>query len=567
MKWLPAILLAIVVPGTGVLSAADASNAESSDTQDLIFLAPKHPLFIRLHITINGRGFRELPDVLSESLFAALDADTDGKLDEKEAERIPPRARFRDALQSTPIKFEEIDRNANEQIEPAELRAFVRESVGNPLSLQRGADRRRLDVGLFGRFDNNDDGMVTHEEILATRRRLAQRDIDDDETLSAMEFTPLMPQAGTDTAAGGSLLIALDNSRWQSDVAFKLMRYYDSDQAGNGMKRRLQRRELGISQQAFDRLDKNGNGELGLAELTPFVQEPIPHLELLIELQTKGRPRLKITPLKNDSDVTIMPERRGRLRLMISGIEILLDTERARVRAFDDRQMFKLRFLQSDADKNGYLDENEFGGLQLPRAQFKAVDRNQDGMVQRAEVTAYVNQQSSLTRHQAKLTVAKDGKSLFETLDKNIDRRLSPREFQTAMVQLREWDANGDGRLALTEVPNKYKLTFGVGESLLFSGPEMAANQVNMQARRPAEDQSAPVWFQKMDRNRDGDISRREFLGPRATFEKIDRDGDGLIDVEEAAQVDQNAGGSQNSRQTPAGETSTSESVDASTSP
>ena len=46
---------------------------------------------------------------------------------------------------------------------------------------------------------------------------------------------------------------------------------------------------------------------------------------------------------------------------------------------------------------------------------------------------------------------------------------------------------------------------------------------------------AGPSWFRKMDRNRDGDISRREFLGPRADFERLDGDRDGLIDAEEAA--------------------------------
>ncbi len=329
-------------------------------------------------------------------------------------------------------------------------------------------------------------------------------------------------------------MIALDNSRWQSDVALKLIRFYSTDSKNS---RKLKRAELGIDEQTFAKLDKNQDGQLGLAELTPLVQEPVPQLELLIELQTKSRPLLAISVISKPDDVEIHPGRGGRLTLLVSGIEILLDTQRARIRAFDDRQMFKLRFLQSDADKNGYLDENEFGGLQLPGAQFEVVDRDGDKMVQVAEVTAYVNQQSSLTRHQAKLTVDKDGKSLFETLDGNIDRRLSRREFLTAMTQLREWDANNDGRLALTEIPNKYKLTFSVGQSLLFAADGMAPNQVNLEARRPEENDSAPVWFQKMDRNRDGDISSREFLGSQAIFEKIDRDADGLIDVEEAAQV------------------------------
>jgi Ca2+-binding EF-hand superfamily protein len=43
-----------------------------------------------------------------------------------------------------------------------------------------------------------------------------------------------------------------------------------------------------------------------------------------------------------------------------------------------------------------------------------------------------------------------------------------------------------------------------------------------------------PLWFQKMDRNGDGDISPREFLGTDEDFRKIDADGDGLISSAEA---------------------------------
>jgi hypothetical protein len=41
-----------------------------------------------------------------------------------------------------------------------------------------------------------------------------------------------------------------------------------------------------------------------------------------------------------------------------------------------------------------------------------------------------------------------------------------------------------------------------------------------------------------MDRNGDGDVSRREFLGTDEEFREIDTDGDGLISIEEAERYD-----------------------------
>jgi hypothetical protein len=45
---------------------------------------------------------------------------------------------------------------------------------------------------------------------------------------------------------------------------------------------------------------------------------------------------------------------------------------------------------------------------------------------------------------------------------------------------------------------------------------------------------NAPASFDGMDRNRDGDVSRRELLGPAKDFLHINADGDGLIDLAKA---------------------------------
>ena len=64
--------------------------------------------------------------------------------------------------------------------------------------------------------------------------------------------------------------------------------------------------------------------------------------------------------------------------------------------------------------------------------------------------------------------------------------------------------------------------TGGAGESTV--------PRISVQARAPV----GPIWFQRMDRNMDGDLTWKEFLGPRHVFEELDADGDGLIDPQEA---------------------------------
>src|SRR5262249_60952119 len=97
----------------------------------------------------------------------------------------------------------------------------------------------------------------------------------------------------------------------------------------------------------------------------------------------------------------------------------------------------------------------------------------------------------------------------------------------------------GDGQIALSEIPRNYQMTLVRGGA---AGPNPFAFQAAAlygprQISVPPL-KEGPTWFRKMDRNRDGDVSRREFLGTDEEFRRLDTDGDGLISLEEAIRGD-----------------------------
>lgn len=50
-----------------------------------------------------------------------------------------------------------------------------------------------------------------------------------------------------------------------------------------------------------------------------------------------------------------------------------------------------------------------------------------------------------------------------------------------------------------------------------------------------AGSRGGPSWFAAMDRNGDGDVSRREWLLEAEAFDKYDADRDGLVSAHEAS--------------------------------
>lgn len=138
-----------------------------------------------------------------------------------------------------------------------------------------------------------------------------------------------------------------------------------------------------------------------------------------------------------------------------------------------------------------------------------------------------------------------DGYPLFRLVDRNGDRRLSPRECRNLKNVLVALDLDGDGAISVREKPTAIRVSISRGPHVheMLAAPTSAAREfastgLVSSASPPAAGSASkvPPWFADMDRNRDGDVSRTEFLGTSEQFKELDRDQDGLISNQEAGE-------------------------------
>jgi Ca2+-binding EF-hand superfamily protein len=214
--------------------------------------------------------------------------------------------------------------------------------------------------------------------------------------------------------------------------------------------------------------------------------------------------------------------------------------------------LLKIFALQADADKNRYLDEGEFATFQgMARGEvsldftFQDVDLDGNQQVTSQEIGDFFSLDGLYSQSRLEATLTDDAVTLFDLIDGESpdkrDRRLSPRDFQEGASRLLSYDANGDGALATGEILSELMLSFGQPEILSY-GARNTPQQPTAQQRNAPRPQSGPLWFRRMDRNQDEDLTWGEFLGPREEFERIDRNGDGFLTLDEAEQAGRGTG-------------------------
>jgi Ca2+-binding EF-hand superfamily protein len=218
----------------------------------------------------------------------------------------------------------------------------------------------------------------------------------------------------------------------------------------------------------------------------------------------------------------------------LPGVRLSFVANRQAPQGINFEQNAKAYLTRFDADSNGYLETSEVP--ENVAQQVAMWDENEDGKVYVEEIAASYARQFAPQASQVQANVASQGNSLFQTLDQTGDGRLSLREMRVASQQILALDKDEDQQISLREIPATFTVTFALGNPSY--GYRVVSAGSMPGAGQPAPAGSGPEWFRRMDRNGDGDVTLKEFLGDEAEFKQFDTNTDGFIEPKEAAAVE-----------------------------
>ncbi len=491
--------------------------------RDVFLLLDRGPVHLRLKVTIGGKSPQAVRRDYLARLFKALDADDDGKLSRAEFERSPLNTTRRGPGAKLSPK------EAAEIVPASKLTEALERVAGETLAFRQTDTARKTDDMVFAALDTNKDGVLSDDEVREAQALLLLKDSDDDDCITIDEFNPpagpvlggAIPGAPErPLAAASTLLIDGANPLFGQ----RLVRKYD--RTGDG---KLSPQEIGISPERFRALDTDGDGTLSAEELKAFPRQ-LPDVDAGLELEPPPgqSPRIALAdPAKARAtrpDVALFGLGETDLALAVKSFDPVKS-------ALTDAQQ---QFNRLDADQNGYLDRDELkDSIRFQRGLFEAIDTDGNDMIFWPEMEAYVRSRAEAAATRCDIVLHDLGHGFFEALDRNHDGRIGLREIRVAADTLRVLRKTGQVSLRATDPPRRLHLEVVRGTFQLFgTGPagESTVPRLVTQPRTPV----GPVWFQRMDRNQDGDLTWKEFLGPRHVFEELDTNRDGLIDPTEA---------------------------------
>jgi Ca2+-binding EF-hand superfamily protein len=525
-----------------------------ADRQDFLFFAESRLVRMRIQLKAAGEPLSERWTGQLRKYFDFVDRDGDGYLNRYEAEFVFSNAGINQMIQTgfayqrpddVARTFADMDVDQDGRISFDEFAYGYTPTAARVITALPSPNRDVfadvLTDELFKLFDTDKDGKLSRAELDAVEKLFVTLDSDEDECLSAMEVAPsVFNPAGF---RGQSRPIAKSAPAEQPVLAFRpgqipdsiletILAHYDRDK-----NYKLTKTENPFSDEVFKALDRTGNGELSVSELMAWKDAP-PDLELEMTLGAKAE----------ESAIRLLPPGDGRPTPLAKGFKVVSDgtavftigNQSVQLSCYLPRGVYGQSPMPNNVllfpdNGRGFITERDLAGPQTQgmRVMFDMIDRDADGKITRREFDAFVALQQSFTKLPLSLVYSAQTPSLFQFLDQNGDGRLSVREVREAWSRLIALEPSSKEYVTRAALQPQGALRFGrAAEVFAFNPAFMYTQPTNRQSTR------GPLWFRKFDRNGDGELSRSEFPGSAAEFDRLDTNKDGYISLEEAEAAD-----------------------------
>ena len=530
-------------------ASPDVDIQVDAGRQRVLLLAPGGPVLVDLWLTHDGRPHTQAIEDLVARVLAAGDTDGDGHSTWKEFTTNTPfllgplAGLTSDNLRAALPWTERFDTHTDGEIDPDEARAWLGRRGGRravPLTLRSYRSRStspRSQSRVWRLLDADRDGRLSSDELDQAPSQLLSRDADDNHVIHLDDLGTLRDQIRSVDAnsmptrqdAGRHAAIMLDDHNDWYRVWYIVSDRY----AARG---ELSPSSFPLFPTLFAELDTDGDGDLTEEEFMVLATRK-PHLALRVAFGTsttegKYGPSVELLEQSSDLEPAIARSPR-RVVLALGGGQLDISVhDMAPSGNFEAFAAARLASLDKDGD--GTLNEEELKAETPPgTASFATLDTDGSSTVTAAELADSLRLTQAIVRSQISLMVHNLGDSVFGLLDTDHDGRLGEREIAAAPDRLRSLDGDGDAGLSDGEVPRQLTVALIRGE-----GPNVRTFNAPTSVPPAPAGASLPGWFVRGDFNRDGEISRREFLGSLNQFRSLDGDGNGYIDAREAASTE-----------------------------
>lgn len=532
-RWVAAKRVCVIVclVACGVTAPAEQPAEPNGETRDVILMLREGPLHLRVHIALGGKPLPDVRDAYVDRLVKTFDANKDGKLSRAETARSPL---LRKTQRPAAEKFLASLGAAQTQTR-RDIAQKVERVGGETIVYREDKASSDNDSELFNFLDEDMSGELDRKELLATAKRVLEKDIDGDGIVSFEELLPApepeaepanaIPQLRQPTRPTAGRSTMLRDTR-ETRLAQKLIQKYDRNRD-----RRLNQRELRWTAERVSFLDTNQDEQLDAEELAFIDKTPV-DLELAIDLEPADSALPAVQVLQLDGKRIESTNRPDFAKIEFHGAVVTF--ARRHIDPYASAlENAMIEFNNMDGDANGYLEKTETEQrIRFARGLFETIDFDGDKKIFGEEMEEYIRVRSEPAATSCRVNIYDTGHGFFMALDGNGDGRIGVRERRESARALDLMDRDGRPGISAREPVRHFHVEFVRGSYLLFGSMNESAEETPAFQRRS---ESGPIWFRRMDRNGDGDLEWGEFLGPRDIFHQLDADHDSLIDPIEAA--------------------------------